>query len=256
MSRSAERPRQAAAFTILELLVAIAVLAMMMLLLSQILGSVSSMWLNGQRRVKNFSEARAMLDLFARDIQCGVFRPDLAAFPGSSIAFYTRRPGISSGSLRDVSLVQYALSTNCILQRGDFAVRWNDPANTIPFGNTADFSSNQPTARDTAPGVLGFRVQFLYADGTRSTNYTVSTANPLRALGFALAVVDEQTLQKIPADKMQSLRDGLSGAVSPSGNVKSDWENYLRNSLDWTSYPKSLSQGLKIFERYVILPNT
>lgn len=250
--------RRTAAFTLVELLVAMTVLALIMVLFLQILGAVSDMWVNGQRRVENFTKARAMLDLFARDVQGGVFRSDLAAFPDSSIAFYTKRPGVPAGAgkLREVSLVQYSLSTNNILQRGDYAIRWSDPASSIPFGNTTNFSGNLPTPRDTAPGVMGFSVMFLYADGTRSTNYTASASNPLRALGFALAVVDNQTLRKMSADKIQTLRAGFVGATSSGGSAKAAWEEYLKSSLDWSDYPKSLGQGLKIFERYVILPNS
>ena len=242
------------AFTLIELLVAVAVLALISVILMQLLSAASQTWLTGQAKVNNFSKGRSMLDLLARDLQMGVYRSDLPAFPNGEIAFYTLRPGFSSagGVVRNVSWTRYDLgsSTNTVLQRADLAADWNSPGSPS-FGST-----NAPSgavSRDTALGVVGFQVQFVYPDGTLSTNY-VASARPTAA-SIGIAVVDDKTLERLRLDasKISSLRDGFATSASGTNSIKADWENHLQ-SLNWDSYPKSLATGLKIFERYVPLP--
>jgi len=93
MSPSIKGPRTRAGFTLVEMMTAIGVFTLIIVMLGQVLTTVNQAWVDGQRRVNNFTKARAMLDMFAHDIQAGVFRSDLAAFPGTDIAFYTKRPG-------------------------------------------------------------------------------------------------------------------------------------------------------------------
>ena len=242
-------------FTLIELLVAIAVLALVSVILTQMLSATSQTWLTGQAKVNNFTKGRAMLDLLSRDLQSGVYRSDLPAFPGGAVAFYVERPGFSGSTnvLRNVSWVSYDLgaATNATLQRADLAVEWN-ATNAVTFG-----SSNAPAgsvARDTAPGVVGFKIQFLYGDGSLSTNYVA--ANRPKAVAVGLAVVDDKTLERMQAEplKIAALRNGFASRASGTNSVKADWEEYMRNDIIWDSYPKSLATGLKVFERYVALP--
>lgn len=267
--------RPKTAFTLLEMMTAVAVLSIMMVMLGQILGMVSAAWIDGQSHVNNFTKARAMLNIFASDIQSGLFRSDLCAFPsdgsgGTLIKFYTKRQGLipGGGTARDISIVQYAYGSDqstpasmSTLQRGDLYFSWTSDASAITFGNTADFGSNTPVARDTAAGVVSYKVVFVYADGTLSTTYTASTSNPLRAVGLTLAVVDDRTLQLLQAGQVQSLRQTFDTAVTASAlagtrSVKAIWEECENGTLNWNTYPKSLAVGLKIFEFYVNLPGS
>ncbi|CAN5778870.1 hypothetical protein BH09VER1_BH09VER1_17500 [soil metagenome] len=247
------------------MLVAFAVLALILVLLGQILTTVSGAWTAGQKKANNFAKARAMLDMFARDVQGGVFRPDLAAFPGGTISFYTKLPGVSSNgaTVRRISLVKYSYSTNqatsagmSTLQRGDTAIPWSAGAEAVPFGNTTDFGTQTPSPRDTAPGVVAYQTLFVYADGTTSSNYPNGT-NALRALALTLAVVDDKTLDQLSTNQVQHLRDGFNASTGGANGVRAAWEKYLATGSGpgWSSYPKSLGSNLKVFERYVLLPN-
>jgi prepilin-type N-terminal cleavage/methylation domain-containing protein len=247
--------RRGPGFTLIELLVAIAVLALVSVILAQMLAATSQTWLTGQAKVNNFTKGRAMLDLLARDLQSGVYRSDLPSFPGGAVAFYTERPGFSgsTNALRNISWVNYDLgaSTNATLQRADLAVEWN-ATNAVAFGSTNAPAGAVP--RDTAPGVVGFKIQFLYADGSLSTNY--SSANRPKAVSVGLAVIDDKTLERLQADplKIAALRNGFASHASGTNSVKADWEEFMRTEIVWESYPKSLATGLKVFERYVALP--
>jgi prepilin-type N-terminal cleavage/methylation domain-containing protein len=261
-SRSAKDPGGKFGFTLVEMITAIAVLSLMMVMMGQILAMASHAWLDGERNVNNFTKARAMLDMFASDVESGVFRTDLAAFQGTSIEFYTQRQGVapSAGAVRSVSLVQYAYKTDqstpvnmSTLQRGDMSIFWTASANSITFGDTTDFESNTPTFRDMVPGVIDYKPLFVYSDGTLSPTYTVITTNPLHAVGLTLAVVDDRTLGQLTTTQIQALRTAFDGAATGTRSVKADWEDYERTSLTWSAYPKSLGAGLKVFEIYVNL---
>lgn len=230
------------------------VLALLIVLIAQVVGAMGDTWRNGLHRINNFTKARAMLNLFARDIQAGVFREDLAAFPDDKISIYTRQPGV--GGSRSLTLVEYAINTSderSPLQRGDLPVGWTS---TISFGDTLNFGTNIPVARDTAAGVVGFELQFVQADGTFSTTFSPKGANPTRAVAVALAVVDDLTIRRLSeAGLTAALRAELQNSVaSGSRGAKAAWEDHLQNGLDWSAYPKSLATGLKIFERHVPLP--
>lgn len=267
-------------FTLIEMLVSISVFSLMLLLMAQMIQMIDSAWRTGQSRVDNFTRARALLDVAAQDIQRGVFRPDLPAFANSSgssnslgmmvltnsgtstNAFYTRRPGISASSVRDVSLVVYALNVTAAsaeLQRGDYAVPWAAPsggwANYLAFQtNLSTSMANIPAANyyNTANGVVGFGMVFQRADGSTTNFYSGDSSNPVTAVGIGVAVVDTQTLQKlISAGQLLTLNSALAGALTGTNSIKADWDTKLNTASFYSAYPKQLGTGLKTFERYV-----
>lgn len=264
------------AFSLVEMLTAVAILALLFSMLGGILGTMSRTWKEGQQRANNFTKARAMLDLLSRDLQAGLYRPDVKAFefpasPAGAVKFYTQRPGImpTGTTARDISLVQYQMvtsATGSTLQRGDYGYDWtvSSSANStlIAFENAAFPIIPSANFRDTSPGIVGFKLLFVYASNTMSTTYpsslqTATKSDPLKAIGITIAVVDDQAMdQLLTVDKAQSLRASLETVITGTHSVKTDWDAYLKSGLDWTNYPKSLATGLRIFERYVYLPST
>jgi prepilin-type N-terminal cleavage/methylation domain-containing protein len=291
-------------FTLVELMVAITILIIIVLLFGQMLGIMSKAWTFGHGRANNFTKARAMLELLSQDIQDGVFRPDLAAFPvsvpaaGSNPAggtgatpptwqFYTGRPGIppasaAQTSLRNLSIVSYSLiqnASNFSLERSDCAILWGDEGSNPSFGASPAFPTGSapsgttlvPTPRDTAPGVIAFRIIFVQSDGSFSTTFTplttggVANATPTRALSVSLAIIDDLTIQQIPFSSgtynLTYLNSKLNAAVpaTPTQSVKAYWDAYLNGSaspsMPWSNFPKSLGGSLATFERYIVLPN-
>ncbi|HEY8965439.1 MAG TPA: prepilin-type N-terminal cleavage/methylation domain-containing protein [Candidatus Methylacidiphilales bacterium] len=252
-------------FTLVEVVTAVAVLALLLTLLGQLVGTMSRTWIDGQRRVNNFTKSRAMLDLFVFDIQSGVFRSDLAAFPASSPTFYTMRSGVAQASSpRGLCLVQYSYDAGATsraamttIRRGDMAVLWDSPATRISFGNSTTLPQIPGiTPRDAAQGVVAFKLLFIRADGTFSDTYAPpSDANPSRAVGMTLAVVDDTALGQLVPGQIAALRARLDGAATGKRSVLADWEASLNGSrFEWNAFPKSLAQGLQIFERYAPLP--
>ena len=102
-------------FTLVELLVAIAVLTIILFFLGSAIGFVSQTWSAGVGTTDNYQKARTILSTLDRDIQLMVFRPDVAAFQDANnnpvFAFYTNAEGAPGGDNRTASLVQYGLDT-------------------------------------------------------------------------------------------------------------------------------------------------
>ena len=262
---------------------AMTILLVMVLLFGQMLSFMSKAWMYGHGRANNFTKARAMLDLLAEDIQDGVFRSDLTAFPTSGTSanppyweFYTARPGIpsagtSSSALRTLSVVQYTFigpsnpngGIPNTLERADSPILWADEGANPALGNTTGFSVN-PTPRDTAPGVIAFDFVFIQSNGTFSATFTpISTAgvvstNPTRGVSVTLAVVDDATLLKLSSTQLTNLNLLLTNTVAdnpPTKSIKSYWDTYLNSpAMNWSAYPSGTGAGVATFERYVTLP--
>ena len=253
-------------FTLVEILVATVVLVLIVGMMSSMLSTMEQNWRDAQKRVNNSTKARAMLDMMAHDVQAGIFRSDLPAFPAGTLGFYTLRPGISSpapatSDIRYVSAVTYSFATSpsdiSMLQRSDLAVLF-DNSSSLSFGPNATFPTGE-IARDTAPGIIDFKFVFIQQDGTITTTYNApGSINPSRAVGITLAVVDDQTMQALSSSQVTTLRADLEGAVPATitDSVKTTWEQYLNTTLVWKSYPQSLGTGFTIFERYVVLPSS
>jgi prepilin-type N-terminal cleavage/methylation domain-containing protein len=272
------RPR---GFTLVEMLVAMVVLAVLVLVLGKVFDIMDATYLYGLGRINNFTKARAMLDILQTDFQSAIFRPDLPAFPSTGattppvIEFYTARAGVppsSSSIVRNVSLVKYALSTGIInghptstLERYDMPIEWTDPSSSMGFGNTATFTGTGTLSpRDTAPGVVAFQVLFVQSDGSFSTTaFTpdleasgLAKANPTRGIGITLAVIDDRAMQQLTVNQVNTLSAAFLAAVpsSPTESVKAYWEQYLKSGLPWNSYPKVLGTGIGVYECYVSVP--
>ncbi len=270
------RRRGTPAFTLVEVLVAIAVLSFLLLILARMMGMVSGAYRQGNNRIDNFTKSRAMLDLIAGDLQKGVYRPDLPAFgtgsqwvtnngissltnTASTNAFFTRRAGIGS-NVRDLSLVIYTLdiSTNAVLQRSDYAIPWAAPTswtNSIPFSTSMDALLDKTTSRQVAEGVVAFGLAFQRQDGSLTNAYSgYNATNPVVAIGIGLAVVDLQTEQSLGMANLAKISSSLATIFSTSiintNGIKAGWDKAMTNGF-FADYPKALGGGLKTFERWV-----
>jgi hypothetical protein len=262
----------------------------------QITGLAEKAWHVEQDRIDNFGKARGMVDMFTDDLQRAVYRGDLPIFgtgaPSStgtatssglyyftgttfSATFYTRLPGVPSSpstSVRDVSLVSYALgatglgSDASVLQRSDLAVPWTTSQNLLFQGDVNAVLKNPstpPTAREVAPGVVGFRVAFRLADGTMvdQSQYTgYNPANPTVAIDVGVAVVGKQSFAQLSPAQVTSLQNAFSSTLSfttaPITNgVKASWDQKVLTASFYSGYPKDLGSGLKTFERWVACPS-
>jgi prepilin-type N-terminal cleavage/methylation domain-containing protein len=159
------------AFTLLELLVSLGVLALLILIVTQVINTAATTVRPANKHIDTDTEARIVFDRMAVDFAQMLKRTDVdyyfkangRKYPGHSgghskgggggqgqtdlndfIAFYTRAPGYSSGSSSPLSLVGYrinGLSTSAAynkLERRGEGLLWNGIS---PFNNPTNASA-------------------------------------------------------------------------------------------------------------------
>ena len=257
-------------FTLVELLVAVAVLSLLLAALAQIIGIINGSWLIGRQHLDNLLKGRAAVDLISRDLARGVFRADLPAFvdqnglqsPDSTnyYAFYSG--GLGTG-VRAISLIHYyeaTTATNSILERGEGPVAYTD---SIPFGTSSlsELTQLENTAADyqqIATGVVAFRLVFYHNVGQYySLNYLDNATNRASAITCTLAVLDEISQQVLAQQgKLSSFINSSAFTVpsNPQVGLKYSWEQNLNAAGFFNNYPKRVATGVKIFERVLYLP--
>ena len=178
--------RRPFAFTLLELLVAIAILALIGVVLSQIIGATGKTTRISNRAIDAASQTRVAFDRIGRDLTNLVRRPDsgfVSSPAGANLLLFlslvnsASLPGSTVSDNRGISIVAYRIApdaTNanrlCLL-RGARAISWND---TGFFGlgsdglPTAIPAGQQPATTDfdvLAPGIIRLEVGYqLYPD--------------------------------------------------------------------------------------------
>jgi len=173
------------AFSLLEILVAVAVLALIGLILVQIIGAVGQTTRVANRGINAAAQARLAFDRIGLDLACLIKRADtdfLAASGADNLLFVSlvsaaSAPGLSAADNRGLSVIAYRVGANtadgnrpCLL-RGARAITWAD---TGFFGLDADglpvsiSTAFQPATSDfdaLAPGVLRLVIGYqLYPD--------------------------------------------------------------------------------------------
>lgn len=166
MKADSWRQQRLRAFTLAELLVAIAVLSLLVLLLTSLLGGVNRAWISGQQQVETFQEGRALLDLVSRELVHGIISSKLQMVQNptltgasqransSSLFWQTQAASTDSGNLSEVG---YFLSedTNAhTFQLKRFFVSPTDSTNYQIFANSPnDRTAVWVTSFVTKPGL-------------------------------------------------------------------------------------------------------
>ncbi len=215
-------PRRA--FTLLEILVATAVLCLLVVLLNNIIGSAMDVVGQGRRAFEVHSKARAAMDLLGRDLGQGLYRSEIGSFQdgsgNSALAFFTRRgasiaQGDNSTDYRQLSFVVYQArdeaDSGFCLWRGAVNVQWDlkgtyppapgldgpmpFSAQTIPVAYSVARDESVKTFEPVLKGVARLEVKFLGADGRyRSTyNSDPKQASFSKAAVITFLLVDERT---------------------------------------------------------------
>jgi prepilin-type N-terminal cleavage/methylation domain-containing protein len=207
--------RRDVAFTLIELLIALAITSVLVLLLGNIVSAALNVWQQGHNRLGTFSNARFILSRIGDEISGAIaqsgrvqFVEDYPFSPGPSataptaenVFFVAPYPNEQGG---DLCVIAYALDTNTHqLQR---AFKDSDQAWTIgaTFRYRAQGYANAMEWRTVANGVLEFEVQsYSQADIDRPSPTPVPTSSwdseatsgslPKR-LTLRLKIVDDKT---------------------------------------------------------------
>lgn len=127
MMKNWHQSRRLAAFTLVEILVAVAILALLVVLLASLLGGVNRAWISGEQQVETFQDGRAILDLMSRDLAQAIISPSLQMVQNANLPSTASERGgasnlfwqanLSSTSAGDLCEVGYFLDSNFRLTR-------------------------------------------------------------------------------------------------------------------------------------------
>lgn len=267
MKRRAPFLNFAAAFSLVEVLVAVGVLVLLLTVLTSVLSSVSNAWQLSREKLDNFGKGRALLNTISRDLANSVVRQDLPAFPQApgQLSFFTRTfaQTEASDSARPLAYVSYALArkndSRVIVRRDaayDFvgsAIPWQ------PFGaNAAPVFPDAPLERILCQDIYAFGYNFIHADGTTSGTYhDAAQTNATRAIRVAIAVLNERAADILhEAGREDELAEDLREAASSGGSLKAGWDDVLTNGTLASKYPQPVLAGLRTYERINTLATT
>jgi len=260
------------AFTLVELMTAMAVLGILVLILAQSVGMVADAWKAGKARIDNYSQARMAMSLLDRDIQSSILRGDLAAFVDENgdraCGFYTEMRGDSGD--RKVSLVEYFFDpdeANPALKRKDYGLNYEtgESSRTLTLGVTdklTDLADTNDALNEVeiAEGVLAFNWQFIANDGTLTPDFSYDYDDPdattnTRAMVISMVILDGGTDRL--AENLEVIDDLVSAFEGTPGDGETHAEFY-QGKLDAMTgnadIPVLLQQSIEVFERTVQLP--
>lgn len=257
-----------AGFSILELLVACAVLSLLLVLFSQMAGSIANSYRGGKARAEANAIGRALFDAIDRDVKQLIGREDLLTFAQddsasvNSLKFYSVRPGVFGATAgaagldrpRNTSIVEYVFYRDSdkqgYLARRDRAATWSNSATVIPIGTTNSIANLNASSEEMKlyRGVLAFDWRYLREDG--SMDKLANDPKAVSALRFSVAVID--------ADGLRSLKSsGQLGAMMElfsSSSSAVEWERNLRGAA--SNFPKQAVQGVRFYERFIKIPQS
>ncbi len=245
-------------FTLVELLLAMAILAVVLAMFAAAVGAVSRTWLQGVSRIETFTKARVILSLLDRDIQSLVMRRDLAAFVddagSNSFAFYTQVNGLQGN--RQLSLVRYAITntgTNSMLQRWDYGMAYTN--STLPLSNVTSLPVSTASPQDVTDGLLRFDWQFVTGNGTFKPAYHFDYYNPdspdnTRLLIVSIIALDDRAFQlAVQTGKRTQLQDKLAGIPAAGQTYGDYWNSKISSPSFGQDLPETVSGGVRVFER-------
>jgi len=260
-------------FTLIEVLVSVAVLALLSVLLLRLVTDTQSASRPALRQMGATAQAQVALDRLALDWAALVARPDVpcqladAGTNAIALDFFTRVP--TSGSGRKISRVSYQMATGLSpgLKRASKEADWGAAFMGESAGGVAMTFSDLPVGLQLAasdydllaPGTLRMAVRFLRRD-TGGVTQNPPTKNgtvdfdQLAGVLVTLVTLDDQTVKPLTAAERQSLSAAFPDV--PDGTLPlSSWEAISSNPGNFPNdIPQSTTSSLRVFQRFFPLP--
>jgi len=263
-----------AGFTLLELLVAAAVLVMLVIIIAQLVQSGNLLIAGSRRHLSADEQARAVFSRFDQDLARMPQRTDLSAVLSSSnnaIFFFSEAPGFygspsATADHNTLSLVGYRVNTNAQLDRLGKGLSWTNLP-SLTYATNAPAATSTPLASSTIPGawapVIGTAPAYgdgidsdyhLLADGVfrifycfqaPSGGFSLSVAtNALQpqfqnvaAIVLTLAVLDGDSRKTVSdVSKLAAALPDPTAAIVASGTLPAQlWQDAVDNVTQFST---------------------
>ncbi len=286
----AQSPRKHAAsgFTLIEILVAIAVTALLVVMAAQLTSSTTSTTTNSRKHLDANSQARQIFDRMEHDFSRMLKRNDVDCVfniqaGNDSCYFYSEVPGYFTGTSNQspISLVGYRVNS-LKLERLGKALTWDGEAVgtsapgsvvflTYSSGTTVNSASTlkggwPDTVNDDSTDadfhVIGDQVYrmefaFLLKSGTLTTQF--SKLSNVSAIVVGIAILDSSSQKMVPtSNTLVSVLEDVSDAnltSSPPKTMASVWQSAV-SSKDFAQkcgIPVAAASQVRIYQRYFYL---
>lgn len=271
--------REVAAFTLVELLTATAIMALILVLLLQILNGILDSTRVQNQQMEAVGSARRALDVIASDLRNAVISENssiLIPTTGSSNSFalLAARRGSNGATGHRYLAVLYSTNSSSQIIRSYGSSTFSG---TNPLADAVSAATNTPV-EPLARGILAFQARIL-ADGTNAypmtntpsgnwatTNYNGITpptgwnalitrspsfggglTNRARAMDVWIVSIDDQIGRLLTnnASWVTSVRTALSGATDVTG-----W----RSAIDAAAIPGRIKSALRVLNKTIPLP--
>lgn len=270
------------AFTLAEVLIAMAVLAMLVLLMTRLFNSAASITTSGNKRMDADAQSRALLDRIAVDIAQMVKRSDVDYYLKSSansqngndqMAFYSSVPGYypSTGSQSPISVVAYRINAQSKFERMAKGLLWNgvSPSSTPIVFLPSIISGNWAAATNASldsdyeligPYVFRFEYYYLLKNGALSDtpwdtgigHTNVNGMADVAAICVSLATLEPKSRILISDAQLTALTGHLNDFASSMkpGDLLAQWQATLNTVTDM---PRPVLSAVRMYERYFSL---
>lgn len=262
----------AAGFTLMELMVTMAILTIILGMALQVTNSTRNSIRISEGKSVNDSYARKAFAQIGRDFSQIIARDDvrveLTSRSGNDkLAFLCNTRGLdASGAIGDrlVSLVTYELEQDpregVVLRRGSNGHRFSDPATqSLNLNPAVQFSSvPTPNVQTLSRNVIRFEVEYLVqgTNGvTRENTFTGNSISNLKGVVITLATLDDRGRRSVGPSRIETLAGRFPDSAS-GRNTAEAW-NRIRDDLarnGAAGLPKDALQSIRCYERTFLIP--
>ena len=266
-------------FTLVEMLFAVSILALIVVLVTQLFNSAAAVTTSGKKRIDSDAHARPLFDRMGIDFDQMPKRPDIdyyfknASNPQSGndqLAFFSFVPGYypSTGSASPASVVAYRINSQKQMERLGKGLLWNgvstsnSPIAFLPVTIATLWPAATNSSADTdyelvGPQAFRFEYSYLLRNGQMSNTpwdvtagrSTISGLQDVAAIVATVATIDPRSRVLLSSNQISALigqlQDSSDGAAP--GELAARW----RNSLDGTTnMPRPALASVRIYERH------
>ncbi|MBN8709115.1 MAG: prepilin-type N-terminal cleavage/methylation domain-containing protein [Verrucomicrobia bacterium] len=269
------RRRSRAGFTIVEMLVAMAVFAMLLVLITMLFKNASALVMANSKRLDADIQARQLLDRMAVDFAQMLKRDDVDYYMKSSaapqagndqMAFFSEVPGYFASTTSPqspFSLVAYRVNETASSGRAHSIERlgkgllWSgvsDPGAKMAFlpltikglwPQAADGSSDTDYEQ-LGTDIFRFEYFYLLKDGTLSVDFPKSITD-VAGICVVVAVIDPKSRTIVTDDQLTTLAGRMADFDSSmkTGELEKKW----RDAIDSSNLPKASLSAVRVYGR-------
>lgn len=275
-------------FTVVEILVSVAVLVVLVLLLSRLFSSAAAVTTAGNKRMDSDAQIRPLFDRMTVDFSQMVKRSDVDYYlkspanpePGNDqIAFYCTVSGYypSSGSQSSISVVSYRINSASTsrsfnkLERMAKGLVWNGVSTTdtpvvfLPLTISATWPGATNGNSDTdyeliGPDVFRFEYYYLLKNGNLSDtpwdtsvgHSSVAGMEDVAAISSCIATIDPKSRVLLSDSELTTLAARLPdfSTSMAAGGLLSQWQAALDGTTDMS---RPAVSAVRLYERYFYL---